>query len=386
MTDRYPTLFSPAKLGTLDLANRALVAPMTRASATEDGLVTDQMRDYYADFAHGGWGLVETEATYIDLEYSQGYDYQPGIASDAQQESWRKVVDAAHAAGAPIMLQLFHCGAVNQGNHWVEGSIAPSVVTPKGAQIDRYRGGEGPFQTPREISRDEMAEVVASYAAAARRGVELGFDAIEMHGANGYLPDQFLTAYTNLRDDEYGGPVENRVRFHCDILRAMREACPDVPLGVRISQTKVNDFDYAWPGGADDARVIFPALAGTGIDFIHVSAHLGVTPVFGTTRSLSGLARDLTGLPVIANGKLQDPALAEQALCDHEGDFVSIAKGALADPAWAARVRAGDVPIPFDPGMISPLATLDNYYQFMADNPGGIAKTRTAPRDKVESV
>lgn len=386
MTDRYPTLFSPGKLGPLDLANRTIVGPMTRASATEDGLVTDQMRDYYADFGAGGWGLVETEAAYIDLKYSQGYDYQPGIANTAQQDSWRKVVDAVHAAGTPIMLQIFHCGAINQGNHWVEGSIAPSVVQPKGIQIDRYRGGKGPFQVPREITRDEMAEVVASFGDAARRAAEIGFDAIEVHGANGYLPDQFLTVHTNLRTDEYGGAIENRMRFHCEVMRAVRAAAPDIAVGVRISQTKVNDFDYSWPGGDNDAKAVFSKLAETGIDFLHCSAHLGVTPIFGTQRSLSGLARDYSGLPVITNGKLQDPNLAEQALKDSEGDFVAVAKGALGDPDWAAKTRAGTPPIAFDPGMISPLATLDNYYQWLADNPGGIAKVTTAPRDKTETV
>jgi 2,4-dienoyl-CoA reductase-like NADH-dependent reductase (Old Yellow Enzyme family) len=108
--------------------------------------------------------------------------------------------------------------------------------------------------------------------------------------------------------------------------------------------------------------------------------------VFGTSRSLSGLARDFSGLPVITNGKLQDPTVAEQALLDEEGDFVTIGKGSLADPAWAAKVRAGQAPIAFDPGMITPLATLDNYYQWLADNPGGVAKTKTAPRDKTETV
>jgi len=386
MTERYPTLFSPGALGPLDLANRTIVGPMTRASATVDGLVTDQMRDYYADFGRGGWGLLETEAAYIDLKYSQGYDYQPGIANAAQQESWRKVVDAVHAEGMPIMLQIFHCGAINQGNPWVEGSISSSVVRPKGIQIDRYRGGKGPFQTPREITRDEMAEVVQSFADAARRGVEVGFDAIEVHGANGYLPDQFLSAHTNLRKDEYGGPIESRVRFHCEIMEAVRHACPQVAVGVRISQTKVNDFDHVWAGGAEDARATFAALAQTGIDFLHCSAHLGVTPVFGTTRSLSGLARDFSGLPVITNGKLHDPVLAEQALVQEEGDFVTVAKGALGDPAWAAKVRDGIEPIAFDPGMITPLATLDNYYDWLAANPGGKAQTATAPRDKTETL
>jgi len=359
-TRAYPTLFSPSRISTVTLANRAIVSPMTRTSATDDGLVTDQMVAYYAEFARGGWGLVMTEATYIDLKYSQGYINQPGMATDAQQESWRKVVEAVHAEGVPFFMQFIHAGAVNQGNYWVEGSIAPSVVQPKGVQIPRYNG-KGPFQTPREISRDEMAEVAASFAAAAKRAIEVGFDGVEVHGANGYLLDQFLTTYTNQRSDEYGGPIENRVRFHVDVMTAVRAAVdPSVPVGVRISQTKVNDLEYSWPGGDADAQVVFPKVAATGIDFIDCSAHLGCAPVFGTDRSLSGLAKRYSGITQIANGKLQDPAEAERALTQGEGDFCAIAKGALADPAWPRKVAAGEAPIPFDPGMTTPLATLDN--------------------------
>lgn len=359
-TTAYPTLFSPARIGRVALANRAIMAPMTRTSATPDGRATPAMVDYYAEYARSGWGLVYTEAVYIDLTYSQGYTNQPGIADATQRDAWKPVVEACHREGTPVFMQLFHAGAVNQGNHWVTGSIGPSVVQPRGQQIDRY-GGAGPFQVPREISRDEMRQVVASFAAAARRAAEIGFDGIEVHGANGYLPDQFLTTYTNLRTDAYGGPVENRIRFHTEITRAVRDAVPPaVPVGVRISQTKVNDLTYVWPGGVADAEVVFPALARTGIDFIHVSAHLGCTPVFGSELSLAGLAKRSTGLTVIANGKLHDPKLAEEILVRGEGDFCAIAKGALADPAWPVKVRGGSEPIPFDPGMTSPLATLEN--------------------------
>ncbi len=358
--EAYPTLFSPGRLGTVELANRAIVSPMTRTSATVDGLATDTMVDYYTEFARGGWGLVMTEATYIDLKYSQGYSEQPGIANDAQQESWRKVVEAVHAEGVPFFMQLFHAGAVNQGNNWVEGSIAPSVVQPLGEQIPRYNGN-GPFQTPREISRDEMAEVVASFAAAAERAIELGFDGVEVHGANGYLMDQFLTTYTNQRTDEYGGAIENRARFHVDVMTAVRAAIdPAVPVGVRISQTKVNDLEYSWPGGDDDAKVVFGKIGDIGNMFIDCSAHLGCAPVFGTDRSLAGLAKRYSGLPQIANGKLHDPAEAERALTQGEGDFCAIAKGALADPAWPKKIAAGVAPTPFDPGMVTPLATLAN--------------------------
>ncbi len=355
----YPRIFSPGKIGNLTLANRAMVSPLTRTSATTDGRVTQEMVDYYAEFARGGWGLVIAEATYIDTAYSQGYNTMPGIAYGVQQESWKPVVAAAHAAGTPIFLQIFHAGAINQGNHWQVGSISAANVQPLGEQIDRY-GGSGPFQKPREITREEMKDVVASFAAAARRAIAIGFDGVEVHGANGYLPDQFLTVYTNQRTDEYGGPIQNRIRYHVEIMQAVRDAVRDKPVGVRISQTKVNDLSYSWPGGVKDAEVIFPALARTGIDYIHVSAHLGAVPVFNQPLSLAGLAKSLTGLTIIGNGKLHEPKLADELIGKGEADFFTVGKGALADPAWARKVAAGLTPIPFDPGMTTPLANLAN--------------------------
>ena len=384
--EKYPHIFAAGEIKGVKMANRCVVSSLTRASATEDGIVTDQMAEYYARYARGGWGLVMTEGVYIDLKYSQGYTFQPGIATDEQAESWRKVVDGVHAEGAPIFMQIFHCGAINQGNNWVEGSISASAVTPIGEQIPRYRGAGTGFQTPREITRDEMAEVIESYAAAARRAVEIGFDGIEVHGANGYLPDQFLTAHTNLRDDEYGGPIENRVRYHCEVMQAVRDAVPDVPVGVRISQTKVNDFTYEWPGGDDDAKVVFSSLAKTGIDFLDCSAHLGLDHVFGTDHSLSGLARRYSGLPVMANGKLHEPLAAERAIVEEEGDFVSIGKGALADSEWPRKVASGAEPYPFDPGMTMPYATLDCNEAFWAENPDGKSKEKVEARDVTEGA
>jgi len=384
--DKFPALFSAGEIRGVELSNRSVVSPMTRTSATEDGVVSKQMADYYASYARGGWGLVMTEGVYIDLKYSQGYSYQPGIATDEQRDSWGKVVDAVHAEGVPIFMQIFHCGAMNQGNHWIEGSIAPSVVSPKGKQIPRYRGSGDVFQTPREITYQEISEVVDSYGAAARRAIEIGFDGVEVHGANGYLPDEFLTAYTNQRDDEYGGPIENRIRFHCEVMQAVREAVLDNPVGVRISQTKVNDFEYSWPGGTDDAKVVFSSLAKTGIDFIDCSSHLGLDPVFGTENSLSGLARKYSGLPIMANGKLDRPEDAETALLQGEGDFVAIGKSALADCNWPRKIVADKPRVPFNPGMIMPYATLDCYEDFMAKNPTGIPAKKIEARDVTEGA
>jgi 2,4-dienoyl-CoA reductase-like NADH-dependent reductase (Old Yellow Enzyme family) len=382
--DQYPNLFEAGEIRGVKTANRSVVSPMTRTSATEDGIVTDQMAEYYASYARGGWGLIITEGVYIDLKYSQGYTFQPGIATDEQRDSWRKVVDAVHAEGVPIFMQIFHCGAINQGNRWVEGSIAPSVVKPKGEQIPRYRGGAGGFQTPREITREEMAEIVQSYADAARRAIEVGFDGVEVHGANGYLPDEFLTVYANQRDDEYGGPIENRIRYHCEVMQAVRDAVPDHPVGVRISQTKVNDFEYEWPGGDDDAKVVFSSLAKTGIDFLDCSAHLGLAPVFGTERSLSGLAREYSGLPVMANGKLDEPGDAEAAIAKNEGDFVAIGKSALADYNWPKKIAANGDRVPFNPGMVMPYATLDGYEAFWEANPTGVPAEKVEARDVTE--
>jgi 2,4-dienoyl-CoA reductase-like NADH-dependent reductase (Old Yellow Enzyme family) len=384
--EKFPTLFSGGEIRGVELSNRGVVSPLTRTSATEDGIVTDQMAEYYASYARGGWGLIMTEGVYIDLKYSQGYSYQPGIATDEQRDSWRKVVDAVHAEGVPIFMQIFHCGAMNQGNRWVKGSIAPSVVTPKGKQIPRYRGSGDVFQTPHEITRQEMSEVVESYAAAARRAIEIGFDGVEMHGANGYLPDEFLTTYTNQRDDEYGGSIENRIRYHCEVMQAVRDAVPDNPVGVRISQTKVNDFEYAWLGGKDDAKVVFSSLEKTGIDFIDCSSHLGLAPVFGTKKSLSGLARKYSGLPVMANGKLDRPEDAESALTQGEGDFVSIGKSALADYNWPRKIAADEPRVPFNPSMTMPYATLDCYETFWAENPTGIPEKKIEVQDVTEGA
>tara|TARA_A100001037_G_scaffold306564_1_gene352733 strand:- start:2839 stop:3957 length:1119 start_codon:yes stop_codon:yes gene_type:complete len=366
--EKFPILFSKGSIESVELKNRTIVSPMTRTSAKENGIVTNQMAEYYSEFARGGWGLIIAEATYIDEKYSQGYNNQPGISNEAQMESWRKVVDLVHAEGVPIFLQIFHAGAVNQGNSWVDGSLAPSPIQPKGEQISRYNG-EGFFQIPREIRIEEIDEIIESYASATKRAHEVGFDGVEVHGANGYLMDQFLTTYTNKRNDAYGGGIENRFKFHIDVMNAVRKAVPNhFPVGVRISQTKVNDREYSWPGGVQDAEFIFSSLGKIENLFIDVCAHLGCAPVFGSGKSLAGLAKEFSGSTVIANGKLDNPEEAERVLNLGEGDFVAIAKGALADPEWPHKIFQGLSPIPFQQEMITPLATIENVITWRKEN------------------
>ena len=344
---------------------------MTRISAGPGGTATDSMAQYYAAYARGGFGLVMTEGTYIDELHSQGYIDQPGIANDEQAQSWKKVVDAVHAEGVPIFMQLLHAGALVQHNDHVDQAIAPSATQPVGEMAPHYRGA-GKFPLPREITLAEIREVPRAFARAALRAIDAGFDGIEIHGANGYIADQFLTDYTNRRNDEYGGPVGRRVRFHCEVVREVKSGLGGrAPFGIRISQTKVNDLSHSWAGGVDDARTVFGAIGEAGPDYIHVNAHHGFEPVFGSGKSLARLARDAVprDVQIIACGKLNDPARAEDMLAGDVIDAAAIAKGALADPCWPRKIRVGETPLPFDPDMIRPFATLENTAQWRRSRP-----------------
>jgi 2,4-dienoyl-CoA reductase-like NADH-dependent reductase (Old Yellow Enzyme family) len=358
----HPAL-APARLGEHTLRNRLAVAPMSRVSARPDGVPTPEMADYYAAFADGGFGLVVTEGTYPDAEHSQGYLNQPGLATDAHVAGWREITRRVHAGGALVVAQLMHAGALSQGNPHRAGTVGPSAVQPRGEKMPEY-GGSGPWPVPAELSPADLERIVAGFAAAAVRAREAGFDGVEVHGANGYLLDQFLTDYTNRRTDAYGGPVANRVRLTAEVTEAIRAAVgPGFVVGVRLSQTKVNDFSYRWPGGRHDAEVIYRALAAAGADYLHVASEgrdFLETALLDDGCTTTALARSTTGLPVIANGGMHDPHQAEQVLADGHADLLAVARGALANPDLPRRLAEGTPLEPFDRAMLSPTVTLDN--------------------------
>jgi 2,4-dienoyl-CoA reductase-like NADH-dependent reductase (Old Yellow Enzyme family) len=357
-------LFSPIIVGGVGLVNRAVVAPMTRVSGTQDGRVTERNARYYARFARGGFGLIITEGIYPDSEYSQGYVNQPGLATSAQQQSWRAVTDAVHADGGMIFAQLMHAGAQSQGNRFRDRTAGPSAVVPIGEQVSTYRG-TGPFPTPKPLNIAEIAEVRRGFAAAARRAVAAGFDGVELHGANGYLLDEFLTDYLNVRDDCYGGDVANRVRLAAEACDEVLQAVgTEVPVGIRISQNKVSDSTYKWPGGVGDAEVIFGSLARTGIHFLHTAEYDAAAPAFTDgAPTLAQLAKQHSGgLPVIANGKLEDFDIAEGLLRSSSADLVSIGKAALAQPDWPQRVRnRRNIVSDPAPELLSPLSDIKHW-------------------------
>lgn len=362
----HPAL-EPVTLAGAKLANRLAVAPMTRVSAGEDGTPTEAMNRYYSAFAEGGFGLVITEGTYTDTQYSQGYFFQPGIVSEKHVEAWRPIAESIHAGGARAVMQLMHAGALSQGNRYRTDTAGPSAVRPKGQMMPEY-GGSGPWPTPRAMSDDDIETAVQGFAAAAVNARRAGFDGVEVHAANGYLLDQFLTDYTNLRDDSYGGQVSHRIRLTAQVVERIRALVPDegFVLGVRLSQTKVNDFQYRW-AGAGDARVVFTSLADAGADYLHIASEGRdwiETARLDDGDTITALAKKVTGLPVIANGGMHDLDQAAQLLEGGHADVLSLGRGALANPDLPNKVAGGHELETFDHAMLQPRASLENAEQW----------------------
>ncbi|MEK3908014.1 MULTISPECIES: NADH:flavin oxidoreductase [Oceanobacillus] len=344
------SLFDIVTLGNTTLYNRVGVAPMTRISATPNGLATDQMASYYTSFAIGGFGLIITEGIYTDDKHSPGYMDQPGMVNNEQEQAWRQVVDAVHQAGSKIIAQLMHSGALVHGNPFDQDSIAPSAVQPKGEKSEIYEG-IGKYAMPREATKEEIEEVICGFVETAKRAKSAGFDGIEIHGANGYLLDEFLTDYTNQRTDEYGGSTENRVRLLVEVSKAIRKAVgEEFTVGIRISQAKVNDYAHKWSGKERDAEIIFGSLGEAGLDFIHVTEYEAWKPAFDTNGpSLVSLAEKYGKIPVIANGHLEDPKKASEIIENGEAGLVTLGKGALANHDWVNKVKNGEALATFKP-------------------------------------
>jgi len=361
-------LFTEAKIDNLTIANRLVVAPMTRVSASSDGVPTDTMKSHYKEYSEGGWGLIITEGTYIDEKFSQGYKNQPGIATKTHIENWRKIVDAVHETNTPIFMQLIHAGGLVQENIYQREGIAPSATELLGKMLPHYYG-EGKFPVPKEITKKQIAETVISFANAAKNALEAGFDGIEIHGANGYLLDQFLTVFSNKRNDEYGGNLENRIRFHCEVLQSVLDAVKGkIPVGIRISQTKVNNFEYQWPGAEADASFIFKKMRSIAPSYIHISTHKGLEPVWNTEHNLAYYAKKYFEGKVIACGGLHVPFKAANLLNNNEADFTAVGKGAIANPNLPKDIRHNNSQIEFQPEMIKPLATIENTRTWKKNN------------------
>lgn len=335
-------LFDAYSLGGSTLRNRTVLAPMTRISADADGCVNGRMIQYYRRFAAGGFSLLITEGAYIDVAESQTYLNQPGMATEDHVKAWQKLVSAVHSEGSAIVAQLQHSGPQGQGNPYSDRLLSPSDIPARGEELKMYRG-EGPYKKPEAASIEEIESIQQSFVEAALHAREAGFDGVEIHGANGYLIDAFLTDYLNRRTDNYGGTPENRVRFATETVNKVRTAVgEDFIVGIRISQGKVSDAHHKWSGGVQEALTIFSQLAKSGVDYIHTTEWKANVPAFPKEdpRPLSALAKQVAPeITVIANGHIDTGEAADKLLELGYADLVSIGVAALSNPDWPNRVE-----------------------------------------------
>lgn len=335
-------LFEQGYLGTYVLKNRYILAPMTRVSSAEDGTPNERVHRYYERFAKGGFAVVITEGVYPDTKYSQAYKFQGGLATEKHAAAWKPIVDSVKSHGSLMIAQLMHGGAQTQGNYYTDVTVAPSPFTPPIDKAEIYYGS-GPYPEAKELTIEEIEEIKQGFVQSAKYAKAAGFSGVELHGANGYLLDEFLSEISNHRTDQYGGSVENRVRLLKELIEEVSKAIGGTMiLGIRISQLKATNKSYKWPGGEKDAEIIFSELGKTNVDYIHISDDDATTPGFGEgTMTMSEAAKTFSGKPIIACGNLGDPKKAAAVIAKGQADFIAIARQALANPDTPNRVREG---------------------------------------------
>lgn len=324
-------LFSPVQMGDFLLPNRIVMSPLTRCRASEGRVPNELMAEYYAQRADAG--LIITEATSV-TPMGVGYPDTPGIWSDAQVEGWKKVTSAVHKAGGRIVLQLWHVGRISD-SVYLNGElpVAPSALAAQG-HVSLVRP-EKAYEVPRALSIDEIHEIIQAFKKGAENAKAAGFDGVEVHGANGYLPDQFLQDSTNHRTDSYGGSIENRARFLLEATDAAISVWGAGRVGVHLSPRC-----DAHSMGDSDAEMTFgyvaQALAQRNIAFIFTREHFNAP---GLTRML----KQRFGGAVIVNEQLIK-SQAEQLLEEGVADAVAFGKTYIANPDLVARLRQ-DAPL-----------------------------------------
>jgi N-ethylmaleimide reductase len=331
-------LFEPLVLGELRLANRIVMAPMTRNRADPDGVPGELMAEYYAQRSEAG--LIVAEGTWPSA-VGQSYCRQPGMATAAHIAGWKRVTDAVHARGGLIVLQIMHGGRI--GSHHIKPagieSVAPSALQAAG-EVMTDSAGMQPYDMPRELTTAEVLAVVQEHAQAAVNAREAGFDGVELHGTSGYLPMQFLSSGTNLRTDEYGGTAFSRARFAFECLREMAAAIGAGRVGLRLNPGNTYNDTADEDSAATHAELMRQA-ATLDLAYLHVMrAPLPELDAFA-------LARSHFGERLILNDGF-DPGNAEQALQSHPGAALSFARHFIGNPDLVNRMRLGQPLTRFD--------------------------------------
>jgi N-ethylmaleimide reductase len=330
------TVFTPAQLGTLQLKNRIVMAPMTRCRATGN-VPNELMVRYYSLRAEAG--LIITEGT-SPSPNGLGYARIPGIYSDLQVAGWRRVTDAVHGAGGRIFVQLMHTGRVGHPANLPPGArlLAPSAIAAPGEMWTDTQGMQ-PYPVPLAMSEEDVGAAIAEYAEASKRAIEAGFDGVELHGANGYLIDQFLNTASNQRRDRWGGSIDNRIRFAAAVAKAAAAAVGAERVGIRISPYGV--FNGMTPDAEMDALYLrlAEALNDIGLLYIHVVDHssMGAPPVSDEIKAK--LRATFKGGYILSGG--YDLARANADLAAGKGDLVAFGRPFIANPDLVQKLRTG---------------------------------------------
>lgn len=324
------TLYSPLTLGKLHLANRMVMAPMTRSRATSDDLVTDMHVQYYAQRASAG--LIISEGVHPSID-GKGYCRTPGIYNDQQIAAWRAVTDAVHARGGLMACQIMHCGRVGHSDNKAANAktLAPSAIacadeiyTEKGMQA---------MQMPVEMTASDIEQTIADYRQASLNAIAAGFDAIELHFTSGYLPAQFLSTGTNQRNDEFGGSLENRLRFPMALVAACCEAIGADRVGVRVCPG--NPFNGLQDDNPSETfSALFEALNAYNLAWLHVIR----MPATGLDNI--ALAQQGFNGPIIVNDSYKQ-AEAEDVVASGDIAAVSFGRGFIANPDLVERFANG---------------------------------------------
>ena len=346
-------LFRPFEIGGLSLANRIVMAPMTR-EFSPGGVPGDDVAAYYERRAAGGVGLIITEGTYVDHPSAGTSDRVPRFHGEDALAGWARVVEAVHAAGGRIAPQLWHVGAARQAG--APPVPEAPVVGPSGLALDGSALGD----ERSALTKADLDDIIRAFATAAGHARRIGFDGVELHGAHGYLLDQFLWSVTNRRTDGYGGDPVARTRFVAEIVAAVRAAVPrSFPVILRMSQWKAGAYDAKLANDPQELERILTPLVEAGVDVFHASTRRYWLPEFeGSDLNFAGWVKKITGLPVITVGSVGldvdfigtfggaasagtgiDQLLARAER--DEFDLVAVGRALIADPAWSNKVRTG---------------------------------------------
>jgi len=352
MSAPVQALFAPFRLGNLELPTRVVMAPMTR-SFSPGGVPNAKVVEYYRRRAAAGVGLIVTEGTTVGHKAANGYPNVPRFYGEDALAGWKQVVEAVHAEGGKIVPQLWHVGNVRKLG------TEPDASVPGYGPMEKVKDGQ---VVVHGMTQADIDEVIAAFAQAARDAKAIGMDGVEIHGAHGYLIDQFFWEGSNQRTDGYGGDLAARSRFAIELIQAVRAAVgPDFPIILRYSQWKQQDYTARLVQTPEQLEAFLKPLSDAGVDIFHCSTRRFWEPEFeGSDLNLAGWTRKLTGKPTITVGsvgldgeflqfmvktdKVAEPASLEnllERLNKEEFDLVAVGRALLVDPDWALKVREG---------------------------------------------